>query len=160
MARHVQSHSASGERSAENHDYRRARGTAMGLGRPALWAMGCAAQIELEKVTWPEWKSQMHRGRKRRDVRGSGGRTRARCDGEGWRGVPRHGSLHQARLGDAGEAASALDPQIYVVLLTEPFSAELPGLTVYRSREKSGDVESWRCTQSCSSWRSSFFSFS
>ena len=50
----------------------------MDPARAALRTLGCAAQIELGKVARSEWKSQMRRGRERRDVRGSERRTRAR----------------------------------------------------------------------------------
>src|SRR5712671_1276456 len=87
---------------------------------PPLRTVGCAAQIELAKVARTEWNSQMRRGRKQRDVCGSGWRTRPRRDGQRWRAIYRHGRLHQARPRDPGETAPALDSQIYGLFLTAP----------------------------------------
>src|SRR5712691_2368269 len=98
----------------------------MDAARAALRTMGCAAQIELEKVAWSEWRPQVRCGCERRDVRGSGRGTRARRDDEGRREVHRHGRLHQASIGNNRKAAPALDSQSYGVFLTAPFLSELP----------------------------------
>src|SRR3979490_1489670 len=89
----------------------------MDPARAAFGTVGCAAQIELGKVARFEWQPRMCRGREQRNVCGPGGGTRARRDGERWREIYRHRGLHQARLGNIGEAASALDSQAYRVFL-------------------------------------------
>src|SRR5882762_4040936 len=98
----------------------------MDPARAAFGTVGCAAQIELGKVARFEWQPRMCRGRERRDVCGPGRRTRARRNGERWCEIYRHRRLHQARLGDIGEAASALDSQVYGVLLKPPFCRSFP----------------------------------
>lgn len=80
----------------------------------------------------------MHSGLELRDIRGSGWRTRARRDDEGWRGVHRHGRLYQARPGDVGKATPALDPQIYGVFLTVPVSKESFRADALDSAKKAG----------------------
>jgi hypothetical protein len=106
----------------------------------ALRTMGCATQIELEKVTRFEWTPRLRRGRERRDVRRSGRGTRARHDDEGRCEIHRHGRLHQTRFGDAREASRALDSQIAGVFLTALFSPELFRVAVDRVRGESGKV--------------------
>src|SRR5579872_4011487 len=104
-----------------NHDLRRSYRATMDAARAPLGTMGGATQIELEKVTWSEWKPQMRRGRERRDFRGSGGRACARVDDEGWRGVHRHWRLYETRFGDAGKAPPALGSQITWVFVSALF---------------------------------------
>jgi hypothetical protein len=89
----------------------------MDPARAAFGTVGCAAQIELGKVARFEWQPHMRRGREQRNVCGLGGGTRARRNGERWREIYRDRRLHQARLGNIGEAASALDSQAYRVFL-------------------------------------------
>jgi len=89
----------------------------MDPARAAFGTVGCAAQIDLGKVARFEWEPQMRRGREQRNVRGPGRRTRARRNGERWREIYRHRRLHQARFGNIGEAASAMDSQAYRVFL-------------------------------------------
>jgi hypothetical protein len=114
----------------------------------ALRAVGGAAQIKLGKVARSEWKPQMRRGRKRRDVRGPGRRTRARRDDEGWRGVPRLRRVHQTPFGDAGKAAPTLDSQTHRMFLTGTCSRELPRVDIYRLHQESGVDSSWLHTHS------------
>ncbi len=103
----------------------------MDSARTTLRTMGCAAQIELEKVAWPEWRPQVRCGCERRDVRRSGRGTRARRDDEGRREVHRHGRLHQASFGNNRKAAPAVDSQSYGLFLTAPFLPELPSPAIY-----------------------------
>ena len=105
---------------------------------PVLRAVGCAAQIELGKVARPERKSEMRGGRERRDVCGSGRRTRARHDDEGWRRIHRLRRVHEACTRDAGKASPALDSQIHRVFLTVLFSRALPQEDVIDHAKKAG----------------------
>lgn len=65
----------------------------------------------------------MRGGRKQRDIRGSGRRTRSRSDDERWCGVHRLRRLHKALAGNAGETEPALDSQIYKMSLEEVLCA-------------------------------------
>jgi hypothetical protein len=95
----------------------------MDTARAAFGAVGCAPQIELGEIPLYEWETQMRGGRKRRDVRRSGRRTRSGSDDERWCGVHRLGRIHKARVGNAGETAPALDSQGYGVFIAAPFCA-------------------------------------
>lgn len=117
MAWRVQLHSPNGEISVENNDPRREHGATMDTARPALGTMGCIPQIGLAEIPLQEWETQMRGGRKRRDVRRSGRRKRSRRNDERWRRVHRLRRIHEARVGNAGETAPALDSQIYGVFL-------------------------------------------
>ena len=105
----------------------------MDAARAALRTMGCAAQIELEKVAWPEWRPPVRRGYERCDVRRFGRGTRARRDDEGRREVHRYGRIHQASSGNNRKATAAVDSQSYGAFLTAPFLSELPCANVYVS---------------------------
>ena len=85
--------------------------------------MGWSPQSELGKIPLYERKTEMRGGRKQRDIRGSGRRTRPRSDDERWRGVHRLRRVHKALAGNAGETEPALDSQIYEVFLAEPLRA-------------------------------------
>ena len=117
MARRVQFNSANGETSVENNDPRRVHRATMDAPRPAFGAVGCVPQIGLAEIPLQEWETQMRGGRKRRDVRRSGRRKRSRSNDERWRRVHRLRRIHEARVGNPGETAPALDSQIYGVLL-------------------------------------------
>jgi hypothetical protein len=143
MARRVHFYSANRECNAEDLDCRRARGTTMDPARAPLVTVGCTAQIELGEVAREEWKLQMHRGHKRRDVRGFGRSARSRRDDEGWRAIYRHRRLHPAHFGDGGAAASTLDSQNSWPLLTALLSREVFRVDVDRTHRESGDESSW-----------------
>ena len=115
MARCVQFNSANGETSVENNDTRRNHRATMDAPRPAFGAVGCVPQIGLAEIPLQEWETEMRGGRKRRDVRRSGRRNRSRGNDERWRRVHRLRRIHEARIGNAGETAPAVDSQIYGV---------------------------------------------
>jgi hypothetical protein len=100
--------------------------------------MGWSPQSELGEIPLYERKTQMRGGRKQRDIRGSGRRTRSRSDDERWCGVHRLRSIHKALAGNAGETEPALDSQIYEVFLAEPFCARFAFLTVADCAEETG----------------------
>src|SRR5580692_289348 len=114
----------------------------MDSARTALRTLGCTAHIELATITRLESKQQMRGGREWRDVRGPARRTRARRNGEGWRGVHRHGRVHQAHLGSARETATALDSQIYGMLLIAPSFPKMHYLATYASTAEKWGAQS------------------
>jgi hypothetical protein len=121
LARRVHFNCANGERGVENNNPRRVHGAKVDAARPDFRTMGWSPQSELGEIPLYERKTQMRRGRKQRDIRGSGRRTRSRSDDERWCGVHRFRRVHKALAGDAGETEPALDSQIYEVFLAELF---------------------------------------